>query len=81
MPTTTPCAICTRLSIFVPGVNPRLADRRPIDRRVGADLDVVFDDDGRDLRDLLVRAVVAAREAEPVAADDGAVLDDARARR
>ena len=27
------------------GADARLADRRPIDRRVRADLDVVFDDD------------------------------------
>ena len=39
------------------GADPRLADRRPIDRRVGADLDVVFDDDVGVLRDLQMRAV------------------------
>ena len=56
------------------GADPRLADRRPIDRRVGADLDVVFDDDVGVLRDLQVRAVRLPREAEAVAADDGAVV-------
>ncbi len=55
----------------------RFPDGRAIDRRVGADLDVVLDHDRRDLRNLLVRAVVAMREAEAVAADDGAVLDHA----
>ena len=54
----------------------RLADRRTIDRRVRAELDVVFDDDGGDLRDLLVRAVAAADEAVAVAADHDAVLQD-----
>ena len=59
------------------GLDPRLAHRRPVDGRVGADLDVVFDHDRRDLRNLLVRAVVAMREAETVAADHRAVLNDA----
>ena len=58
------------------GADARLADGRPIDRRVRADLHVVFDDDAADLRDLLVGAVAAMREAEAVAADDGAVLQD-----
>ena len=58
----------------------------PIDRRVGADLDVVFDDDVGVLRNLQVRAVGLPREPEPVAAEhravlhDDAVADDARAR-
>ena len=56
-PIVTPCAIWTRLSILRAGADPRLADRRPIDRRVRADLDVVFDDDAADLRNLVVRAV------------------------
>ena len=60
-----------------PALDPGLANRRPIDRRVGANLDVVFDDHGGDLRDLLVRPVVAVRKAEAVAAHDRAVLDDA----
>ena len=41
-----------------------------------ADLDVVFDHDAADLRNLLVGAVGPPREAEAVAADHGAVLDD-----
>ena len=52
----------------------RFADRGTIDRRVGAQLHVVFDDDRGDLRDLLVRAVAAADEAVAIAADDHAVL-------
>ena len=75
-PILTPCAIWTRLSIFVPGADARLADRRPIDRRVRADLHVVFDHDAADLRNLLVRAVRPPGEAEAVAADHGAVLHD-----
>ena len=58
------------------GANPRLADRRPIDRRIGADLHVVFDHDAADLRNLVVGAVGAPREPEPVAPDDRAVLQD-----
>ena len=58
------------------GLDPRLAHRRPIDRRVGADLDVVFDHDRRGLRNLFVRAIRPLREAVAVAADHGAVLDD-----
>ena len=54
----------------------RLADRRAIDRGVRAELHVVFDDHGGDLRDLLVRAVAAADESVAVAADDDAVLQD-----
>ena len=42
------------------GADARLADGGTIDRRVRADLDVVFDDDVAVLRDLLVRAVLAA---------------------
>ena len=58
------------------GANARFADRRAIDRRVGADLHVVFDDDVGVLRNLEMRAVGLLGEAEAVAADDGAVLDD-----
>ena len=68
-PTRTPWATCTRLSIFVPGPIARLADGRPVDRRVGPDLHVVLDNHGAGLRDLLVRAVRPLREPEPVAAD------------
>jgi hypothetical protein len=57
------------------GLDARLADCRAIDRRVGAQLDVVFDDDAGDLRDLLVRAVATAHEAIAVAADHDAILD------
>ena len=61
---------------FGAGADARLADRRPIDRRVGANLDVVFDDDVGVLRDLQVRAVLLLREPEAVAADDDAVVQD-----
>ncbi len=61
---------------LAPGADPRRPDRRSIDRGLCADLDVVFDDDSADLRNLVVGAVGPLREAEPVAADDGAVLDD-----
>ena len=58
------------------GLNARFADGGPIDRRVRADLDVVFDDDDAGLRNLLVRAVGAPDEAVAVGADHRAVLDD-----
>src|SRR5262249_26352082 len=58
------------------GTNPRLPDGRSIDRRVGANLDVVFDDDAADLGNLLMGAIRPRGEAEAVAADDGAVLND-----
>ena len=73
-PIATPCATCTRLSIFGARADPRLADRRTIDRRVRANLDVVFDHDIAVLRDLEVRAVLLPREAVAVAADDDAVV-------
>ena len=41
-PTVTLWAICTGLSIFVPALD-RTAQRRAIDRHVGADFHVVFD--------------------------------------
>ena len=56
--------------------DPRFADRRSIDRRVRADLDVVFDDDVGELRNLQMLSVRIFREPEPVAADDGAVEHD-----
>ena len=75
-PSVTPCAICTRLSIFVPApirVSPT-AGRSIVVLR--ADLDVVFDHHVGELRNLQMRAVRLPREAEAVAADDGAVLHD-----
>src|SRR5205085_2782671 len=49
---------------------------RPIDRRIGANLDVVFDDDVGELLNLQVRAVLLARKAEAVGADDHTVVED-----
>ena len=75
-PIVTPCAIWTRLSILVPApirVSPTAGRSIAVLR---ADLDVVFDDDAADLRNLVVGAVRPPREAEAVAADDRAVLDD-----
>ena len=54
----------------------RFTDRRAIDRGIGANLDVVFDDDLGVLRNLQMRAVGLSREPEPVAADDHAVVQD-----
>ncbi len=51
------------------------ADGRPIHRRIRADLDVVFDDQPADLRDLFVAAVAAVREAEAVGAEHDPVLE------
>ena len=59
------------------GADDRVVDAAAIDRRVGADLDVVVDDAPADVRNLLVSAL---REdvAEAIAADPGArVRDDA----
>ena len=58
------------------GADPRLADGGAIDRRIRPNLHVVFDDDIADLRDLLVSAIRACGEAEAIAADDRAVLND-----
>src|SRR5262249_37312166 len=58
------------------GLNARFADGRSIDRAVRADLDVVLDDDGGGLRDLEMRAIRLLREAEALAADDHAVVED-----
>ena len=51
-PMRTLCAICTRLSIFVPGADDRVVDAAAVDRRVRADLDVVLDDAAADMRNL-----------------------------
>ncbi len=53
----------------------RVARGAAVDRRVGADLDIVLDDDPADLRHLQV-AVRAHGEAEAVLADAGARMDD-----
>src|SRR5919108_6452633 len=58
------------------GANPGLADGRPVNGRIRADLHVVFDRDVADLRNFVMRSVGSSCEAETVAADDGAVLDD-----
>jgi hypothetical protein len=54
----------------------RFADGGSVDRRVRANLDVVFNHDSPDLRDLLVAAVLPSREAVPVTANHDAVLQD-----
>src|SRR5207248_1259641 len=58
------------------GTDPRLTDGGPVDRRVRADLDVVFDRDAAVLRDLEMRAVGLLRKTVTVAADDDAVVED-----
>src|SRR5206468_1076603 len=58
-----------------PAADDRPAEHGAIDRRVGADVHVVLDHDGTDLRDLAMAAAVED-VAESVAADDGAGLDD-----
>ena len=74
-PITTLWAIWTRLSILVP--SPITVSRvgAAVDRRVGADLDVVLDDDAADLRHLEVPPRPDG-EAEPVLADAHAGMDD-----
>jgi hypothetical protein len=54
----------------------RFPDCRPIDRGVGTNFDVVLDDDIGALGNLEMRAVSFSREAETVAANDRAVVDD-----
>src|SRR5258705_8473901 len=61
---------------LTPGADARLADRGTIDRRVRPDLDIVLDRHTADLRDLVVGPVGLMGRPEPVAADDGAVLND-----
>jgi len=73
---TTLWPIWTRLSILVPSPTARRPAARAVDRRVGADLDVVADDDVADLGHLVVAPGVE-RVAEAVAADDDAAVEDA----
>ena len=61
---------------FGTGVDPGLADRGAVDAGVGLDFDVVFDDRGTGLEDLVPGAVGLAGEAEAVGSDDGSVLQD-----
>ena len=58
------------------GLDARFAHRRAIDGRVGAQLDVILDDDRGHLGNLLVRPIAPAHEAVAVAADDDAVLEN-----
>ena len=73
-PMMTPCATCTRLSIFVPAlmrVSPTAGRSTVV---FAPKLHVVFDHHRGHLRNLLVRAVTAADEPVAVAADHHAVL-------
>ncbi len=56
--------------------NACLADGCAIDGRVGADFDVVFEDDNTGLHDLVVAAVVFFRISVAIGADLGSVLED-----
>src|SRR5881227_1234630 len=53
-----------------------LAERSPIDRRAGPDLNIVFYPDNPDLRDLVMFTLVR-REPVAVRADDDAAVNDA----
>src|SRR4029453_761311 len=57
-----------------PCANPRLPDRWSIDRRVGADFDVVFDDDVGVLGDLEMRSVLLPGKPIAIAAEHRPVL-------
>ena len=46
------CPICTRLSIIVPGADHRIVSGSAVDRRIGADIDIVADHDPPELRHL-----------------------------
>jgi len=56
------------------GADARLSHRGTIDRRIGANLDIIFNDYRTNLRDLVVSAVWFCRKTKSVAANDGAVL-------
>ena len=64
---------------FGSSANAGLADRGPVDGGVGLDLDVVFEDGGAGLEDLVPGGagggVMVAGEAEAVGSDDGTVLE------
>lgn len=51
-------------------------DRRAVDGAIGLDLDVVFDDGRAHLLHLVPASILLAREAEAVASDDHAVLEN-----
>ena len=75
-PIATPCAICTRLSIFVPArirVSPTAGRSIVVFAPISTSSSMTT---SAMLRNLQVRAVRLADEAEAVAADDGAVLQD-----
>ena len=54
-----------------------LADRGAVDRGVSADLDIVFQDDAADLRDLDPAFFRILRVTEPIRAERSVVVDDA----
>src|SRR5947207_11349767 len=59
-----------------PALNAGLAGRRPIDGGVRADLNVVFDDDLADLRNLQPASVFVFSEAESVAPEDCVIVNN-----
>jgi len=61
---------------FGPGVNAGFADGGAVDTGVGLDFNCVLKDGGARLKNLVPGAIGLACEAEPVSADDGAVLKD-----
>ena len=69
--------ISTRLSILVPVADPRRPESAAVDRRAGADLDVVADLDVAELRHLDVPAVLEP-VAEAVGPEHGVGVDDRR---
>src|SRR5688572_30423550 len=56
---------------------PRLADRRAIDRRIRTDLDIVFDHNPADLRDLEPTFLFILGISKTVRSDRRVVMDDA----
>ena len=58
------------------GADPGFAQRRSVDRGIGADLDIVLDDHAAHLWNFLLTAVGSSREAVAIGPDHGAVLDD-----
>jgi hypothetical protein len=75
-PTTQLCPICTRLSILAPRFTRVSPNGCAIHRSQALDFHIVFDHGHAGLHDLVMRSIGAFGEAESVAADHHAVLQD-----
>ena len=75
-PRVEPCPIWDQVVDLGPFPDPGLAHGAPVDAGVGAHLHVVLQNHHARLDHLEIAAVLAGSEAESVASDDGAVLED-----